>query len=203
MDRPLGSRARGGVVVATAVAALLLGGGAVVALPAVLGGTDDPTSVAATESASPRPSETTPPSSTPSEEPGGPAGPGLADTLGDTVSAILDPPTATPVPQGPECVPYDRPPTNTSLLDTERGDRCRVDVKMVQRWLIRSGFLTPGQDDGRYGEVTHQAVGAFQKARCLDVATHDVGVGPKTWRALLDDSTGCGVRATPTPSGPV
>src|SRR5882757_8744450 len=132
--------------------------------------------------------------------------PTVDETPTPDVASVDDTSDAVPLPflvdtgspsEGPEslspedCVPFSEPPTDESLLTTDMQSECREDVRMAQRWLISYGYLQTGDEDGHYGPATENAVEQFQKDRCLHIAYYGVGVGPKTWAALRDDTNTC------------
>jgi peptidoglycan hydrolase-like protein with peptidoglycan-binding domain len=57
-------------------------------------------------------------------------------------------------------------------------------VRMAQKILIFTGYLTKGAADGIFGPKTEQAVKNYQLDRALAV---DGIVGPKTWGKLTDE----------------
>ncbi|NEO31909.1 MAG: peptidoglycan-binding protein [Symploca sp. SIO3C6] len=59
--------------------------------------------------------------------------------------------------------------------------RSGEDVKELQEFLIKQGYLQPGDDDGDFGAKTKAAVTEFQKAQGL---TPDGECGPKTWAQI-------------------
>ena len=74
------------------------------------------------------------------------------------------------------------------------------EVRLLQQFLIKTGYLEVGSDSGFYGVATKAAVGKFQCAQGLgcDSSVEGYGlVGPLT-RAKLNAASGGAVSATPT-----
>ena len=64
-----------------------------------------------------------------------------------------------------------------------------TDVRRLQQKLIEKGYLPAGEDDGKFGTKTYDAVVAFQNDNGL---TPDGIVGTKTFNALFDDGGAVG-----------
>lgn len=64
-----------------------------------------------------------------------------------------------------------------------------TDVKRLQQKLIEKGYLAAGEDDGKFGPKTYEAVVQFQTDNGL---TPDGVVGTKTFNALFDGSGAVG-----------
>lgn len=64
-----------------------------------------------------------------------------------------------------------------------------TDVKRLQQKLIEKGYLASGEDDGKFGPKTYEAVVAFQNANGL---VADGVVGTQTFNALFDDGGAVG-----------
>lgn len=64
-----------------------------------------------------------------------------------------------------------------------------TDVKRLQQKLIEKGYLASGEDDGKFGPKTYDAVVQFQQDNGL---TPDGVVGTQTFNALFDDGGAVG-----------
>ena len=86
------------------------------------------------------------------------------------------------VTEGSIDVPDDPQPGSGGELTRILRKGCKgEDVRECQQMLIKLKYLDKGQDDGDFGNITYNAVKAFQKDQKLLV---DGEVGPNTWDAL-------------------
>lgn len=109
----------------------------------------------------------------------------LPTSLANKVSTSKPAPKPTPKPiKNP--APKPKPPVVRAT--TLRPGMISREVQILQRRLVRQGFWL-GASDGNYGELTGQAVMAYQKAAGLP---RDGVAGPRTLKAIRK-----GVRLTP------
>ncbi len=121
-----------------------------------------------------------------------------ADSIvGATFPELAEQPSPT---SSPNTTPTGEPPvvdlhdadatTSRTELETTLGiGSSGDDVRRLQQRLDRLGFV-PGGDDGYFGDLTQQAVWAFEKA-VLEIPRDDVTglVTPDTWTRIMDPDT--------------